>query len=99
MAEISHQVVVPLRPRQLRIFLGHQLEAAAITWKLTPRETLILDRILCAYSDSTIARQLGLSPRTVHRHVRSLLFKSATASRAELVSRALHLNGCHEQLY
>ena len=93
MAGIAHQVVVPLRPHEARIFFGRQLDLVAAEWKLSPRETQILDRVLCAFTDRTIAEQLGLSVRTVNRHLRSLLFKAGVATRAALVSRTLDPEG------
>ncbi|UZQ53147.1 response regulator transcription factor [Trichothermofontia sichuanensis B231] len=56
---------------------------------LTPREQDVLHLLAEGLSNSQIGEQLHLSPRTVEKHVSSLLRKSNTSNRAELVRFAI----------
>ena len=68
------------------------VRAAATQWRLSMRETEVLAGIVIGLTDRSIASRLGLSPRTVSDHVRSLLAKAHTANRTGLTSLALQLN-------
>lgn len=56
--------------------------------ELTPREREILDRVAAGERNGTIARALGLAPKTVGNHLSSIFVKLAVADRAEAVARA-----------
>ncbi|NJN20263.1 MAG: response regulator transcription factor [Leptolyngbya sp. RL_3_1] len=56
---------------------------------LTEREKDVLDLLSGGLSNSQIAERLYLSPRTVEKYVSSLLRKSNTSNRAELVRFAM----------
>ncbi|WP_448563394.1 response regulator transcription factor [Trichothermofontia sp.] len=56
---------------------------------LTQREQDVLDLLAEGLSNSQIGEQLHLSPRTIEKHVSSLLRKSNTSNRAELVRFAM----------
>lgn len=55
---------------------------------LTPREREILDRVAAGERNGTIARALGLAPKTVSNHLSSIFVKLSVADRAEAVARA-----------
>ncbi len=61
-------------------------------WGLTTREMEVLACILNGCSNSTIARQLSLSVRTVEHHITSMLQKTGAQSRSELVGLILKEN-------
>jgi DNA-binding NarL/FixJ family response regulator len=62
-------------------------ESPAIAF--TKRERNVLDFIAEGLSNAQIAEHLYLSPRTVEKYVSSLLRKTDTANRAELVRFAM----------
>ena len=56
---------------------------------LTPREREVLERLVLGGSNKTIARELGISPRTVEIHRARVMEKMGAASLAQLVRNAL----------
>lgn len=56
--------------------------------ELTPREREVLELVAAGSSNTGIAEQLGVSSRTVQKHVQNLLRKLEAGDRAELVSQA-----------
>jgi DNA-binding NarL/FixJ family response regulator len=56
--------------------------------ELTPREREILDRVAAGERNGSIARALGLAPKTVSNHLSSIFTKLAVADRAEAIARA-----------
>lgn len=63
--------------------------AANVGWDpsrfgLTPREREVLGLVAAGMANKEIATALGLSPRTVEKHVESLLRKTSTRSRTQL---------------
>lgn len=63
----------------------HQLE-------LTPREKEVLKLLLDGHSNIEIGQELHLSHRTIEKYVSSLLRKSDTSNRIELIRMALEYN-------
>jgi DNA-binding NarL/FixJ family response regulator len=59
------------------------------TFDLTKREQQVLDLLTTGLSNGDIGNKLHLSPRTVEKYVSSLLRKTETSNRAELVRFAL----------
>lgn len=57
--------------------------------KLTQREQEVLDLLTIGLSNAQIGDRLHLSPRTVEKYVSSLLRKTETSNRAELVRFAI----------
>lgn len=55
---------------------------------LTPRQREVLQQVAAGHTDKSIARQLGLSPRTVEMHVAAALRALGAGTRAEAVHRA-----------
>jgi DNA-binding NarL/FixJ family response regulator len=55
---------------------------------LTPRELEVLDRIARGEANPTIARHLGISPKTVRNHVSTILDKLMVADRSQAIVRA-----------
>ncbi|WP_414548341.1 response regulator transcription factor [Anabaena sp. CCY 0017] len=56
---------------------------------LTSREQEVLELLTHGFSNADMGHQLHLSPRTVEKYVSSLLRKTATSNRAELVRFAI----------
>jgi DNA-binding NarL/FixJ family response regulator len=56
--------------------------------ELTPRECDVLRLVAEGKSDTEIARELVLSPHTVHRHVANILRKLGLHSRAAAAAQA-----------
>jgi DNA-binding NarL/FixJ family response regulator len=60
-----------------------------VSIELTPREQEVLAVVVEGLSNGQIGDRLHLSPRTIEKHVSSLLRKTETSNRAELVRFAL----------
>lgn len=58
---------------------------------LTPRETEVLGLIVNGLSAKKAAEKLGLSPRTVERHIVNVRNKLNARNRAHLVTKAIAL--------
>lgn len=58
---------------------------------LTPRETEVLGLIVNGLSAKKAAEKLGLSPRTVERHIVNVRHKLNARNRAHLVTKAIAL--------
>jgi DNA-binding CsgD family transcriptional regulator len=58
--------------------------------QLSKARRRVFDLLVGGQSDKLIARQLRLSPHTVHNHVRAIFREFAVHSRAELMARLLH---------
>jgi DNA-binding NarL/FixJ family response regulator len=56
---------------------------------ITPAERRVLEVLLSGGSNRRIAAQLVLSPRTVESHISSLLAKTGTTNRTQLLLWAL----------
>jgi DNA-binding NarL/FixJ family response regulator len=56
---------------------------------ITPAERRVLEVLLGGGSNRSIAAQLVLSPRTVESHISSLLAKTGTTNRTQLLLWAL----------
>ena len=75
--------------RVLGFFSGRvQAPAAAVFPDLTDRELDILERIARGTANPAIARDLGLSEKTVRNHVSSILNKLQVADRGAAIARA-----------
>lgn len=59
--------------------------------RLTPRQLDVLALVAEGLSDREVARRLGLSEHTVHRHVANILARVGVPSRAAAVARAKEL--------
>ncbi|WP_030379132.1 MULTISPECIES: helix-turn-helix transcriptional regulator [unclassified Streptomyces] len=59
--------------------------------RLTPREVTVLLLLAEALTADAIGRRLGISPRTVHKHVENLYRKLGTRDRVDTVLRAQRL--------
>jgi DNA-binding CsgD family transcriptional regulator len=63
------------------------ITAAARRWSLTRRETEVLTRMIAGDFNKEIACVLACSRRAVEHHITSILRKTATHSRADLLGR------------
>jgi DNA-binding NarL/FixJ family response regulator len=62
------------------------------SFQLSPREKEVLNLLTTGLSNVDIGQSLYLSPRTIEKYVSSLLRKTQTSNRAELVRFALERN-------
>lgn len=70
--------------------LSHEaIASAASEFHLTKREEQVLEFLAKGSSNMEIGNKLHLSPRTIEKYVSSLLRKTATSNRAELVRFAM----------
>lgn len=63
---------------------------------LTPREADVLHLIVRGHSNDDVARELAISPRTVHKHVEHVFGKLGVGSRVEAVATVWAAVGLHE---
>jgi len=71
-----------------RDVLRRRADEVATHGRLSPRERLVFDLLIEGWSNEMIARELGLSVRTVKFHVGNLLQKLGADSRARPAARA-----------
>jgi len=92
-----------IRPLLGNLFrLGRELEGARAAWgvpspagsprvvPLTPREREVLHWLAGGKTDRDIAAILGISPRTVHKHLQRIYEKLGVETRTAAVARALN---------
>lgn len=65
------------------------IEKSKLLSSLTSREQEVLELLTHGFSNAQMGSQLHLSPRTIEKYVTSLLRKTATNNRAELVRFAI----------
>ena len=68
---------------------GDITDIMALSHGLTARERDLLAPVIAGLTTGQIARRLGLSPHTVHDHLKSVFDKVGARSRAHLVARLL----------
>ncbi len=69
--------------------LSTHIQPPHLLASLTSREQEVLELLTHGFSNADMGHQLHLSPRTVEKYVSSLLRKTATSNRAELVRFAM----------
>lgn len=69
--------------------LAHQNNCSELLSSLTTREQEVLEMLTYGLSNADMGNKLHLSPRTVEKYVSSLLRKTETSNRAELVRFAI----------
>ncbi len=87
---VSGRALVPDDPHAAGIWTFEDLsEKRPVTAALTPREREIAALLVDGKTSKAIARQLGLSPRTVEMHRARLMRKFAATTASELIYRLL----------
>lgn len=85
---VSGRALVPDDPHAAGIWTFEDLSAKRpVTAELTPREREIAALLVEGKTSKLIARQIGLSPRTVEMHRARLMRKFSAATSSELVHR------------
>lgn len=90
---ITPLTVVGLPPHWLAVGkprlpgVAERLAAALERWKLTPRQTRVLELMSSGATNKQIAASLGCAIVTVENHITELFRRSGTRSRSELVVR------------
>lgn len=70
-------------------FLANHNKSSGLLLSLTTREQEVLELLTYGLSNADMGHKLHLSPRTVEKYVSSLLRKTVTSNRAELVRFAM----------
>ena len=71
------------------VFSRSQWLAVARSLRLSGREFQIVQGVFSDQTDEAIAQELGISPHTVHTHVKRLYQKLEITSRVQLVIRVM----------
>lgn len=71
--------------KEIRAFLGATEMGSLPAYKLTARQTQVLQQVAVGQTDKQIAKQLNLSPRTVEMHVAASMKTLSSTTRAEAV--------------
>lgn len=71
--------------KEIRAFLGVTEMSSLPAYKLTARQTQVLQQVAVGQTDKQIAKQLNLSPRTVEMHVAASMRTLSSTTRAEAV--------------
>jgi PAS domain S-box-containing protein len=89
---VSGRALVHSDPHAAGIWTFEDLsEKRPVTAELTPREREIAALLVEGKTSKLIARQIGLSPRTVEMHRAKLMRKFSAATSSELVHRLLRV--------
>lgn len=92
----SHQEEINVnsytKVKKSNISVSTQVQNTQILTELTTREQEVLELLTHGLSNAEIGNHLHLSPRTVEKYVSSLLRKTGTSNRAELVRFAIKHN-------
>lgn len=54
---------------------------------LTPKEKIVLEKVIQGRTNKSIAQELTLSPETIKSHVKNILHKYNVTSRIQLLSK------------
>jgi DNA-binding NarL/FixJ family response regulator len=73
---------------RMRAFFAEERGPATPFPQLTTRETEVLDLLAAGHDNATIARRLGVAPKTVRNSVSTIFLKLHVADRAQAIIRA-----------
>jgi DNA-binding NarL/FixJ family response regulator len=73
---------------RMRAFFAEERGRATPFPQLTARETEVLDLLAAGHDNATIARRLGVAPKTVRNSVSTIFLKLHVADRAQAIIRA-----------
>lgn len=91
---VNGRSLVPNDPHAAGIWTFQDLSAKRpVTAELTPREREIAALLVEGKTSKLIARQIGLSPRTVEMHRAKLMRKFSASTSSELVHRLVGMSG------
>lgn len=85
---VGHESVTDL-VKALRGLMPQEFGAAKKTFGLTPRELVIVSKIVVGYTNKDIAQELAISEETVKRHLTNIFDKLGVSNRLELALFAL----------
>ncbi|GCB89272.1 LuxR C-terminal-related transcriptional regulator [Streptomyces noursei] len=90
--ERQHELLVQWRQATRSADAHTDPDEPADDYGLTPREISVLSLLAKSLTATAIGRRLGISPRTVHKHIENLYRKMGTTDRMATVLRA---KACH----
>ena len=82
------QPVLGVVARQHALLSRHPRSADSATGGLTQRELLVLDLLHAGHTAPTMARLMGISPRTVNKHLERIYRKLAVSNRHQALATA-----------
>jgi DNA-binding NarL/FixJ family response regulator len=85
---VLQQGGAPMSPRIARKVLGEFQKIAVAENPLTPRESRIIRYIEEGLTYKIIAERLGISPHTVHNHIKNIYGKLHAGNRTDALNRA-----------
>jgi DNA-binding NarL/FixJ family response regulator len=88
---VDHARLQVLRPHLANLLRQRLLDASppANAWELTERESQVLNLLVTGIRDREIAEELGLSTRTVSKHLEAVYRKLGVSTRAAAVAVAV----------
>jgi DNA-binding CsgD family transcriptional regulator len=67
----------------------HSLTAAAAQFAMSPREAQVLALLLDGAQIPEVGERLAITPSTVQDHIKSLLHKTASKNRSQMIAKVL----------
>ena len=76
-------------PEETSVRRAESLRSADLRWKLTTRQTQVLELVARGLTNDLIAEVLGIGRGTVEFHVSAIFDKAGVSNRATLIARLL----------
>jgi DNA-binding CsgD family transcriptional regulator len=67
----------------------HSLTVAAAQFAMSPREAQVLALLLDGAQIPTVGERLAITPSTVQDHIKSLLHKTSSKNRSQMIAKVL----------
>ena len=67
----------------------HSLTAAAAQFAMSPREAQVLALLLDGAQIPEVGERLSIAPSTVQDHIKSLLHKTSSTNRSQMIAKVL----------
>lgn len=86
----SHYTYQDAARTQTRSPVAHAFAPrAVVNWRITPRETQVLELVAGGMSAKETAQRLDMAPRTVDQHIVNLKMKTRARNRAHMITIAI----------
>jgi DNA-binding NarL/FixJ family response regulator len=87
--QVAGKLIQHVRERDIPVTAASHDAASAIRGALTERELQIFQQLASGKSNHEIARELSLSPNTVHNYIASILAKLHLHNRVQAAAQAV----------